>query len=173
MVFSPGQDQNIGGGWAGDSLGKTDSKRTGTGTYMLMLNNPPSARRLARRRIAPGGDLVADGRYQVSAQRSTGITFVDHGFQEYGSQMGGTITGSRGGVSRGLPRYRPRTVANPRQRDARDHVRGRHGPPRAPPAILRRAESPVRDARRVARGAPLPRLAGRRASSQNPSVDRR
>jgi len=84
MVFNPGQDQNIGSGWAGDTVSKPDEERPAwpeTGTYVLMVS-PSTASR---------SNLIADSRYRVSMQRRLGRTFADHGFQEYGSEKGRTI----------------------------------------------------------------------------------
>ncbi len=116
-VFSPDQDQNIGSGWSGDTLGKPDPQRPGwpeTGTYVLMVTPPPSwqpppqrspligppPRRSApprdavvpaRRPAPPVNELIANGRHKVSARRTAGITYTDHGFQEYGTSKGQTI----------------------------------------------------------------------------------
>ena len=92
MVFNPGQDQNSGSGWGGDSVAAQDVARPGwpaTGTYVLMASRPIPGRRLS---AADRANLIADGRYQVLPRRSVGTTFVDHGFRDLGVSKGNTIS---------------------------------------------------------------------------------
>jgi len=73
-VYDPDQPRGMGGGWAGDGLGKTDPPRTDwpdTGSYRLVEN---SAKRM--RAWIP----LADGPHAASFIRTANKAYVDHGF---------------------------------------------------------------------------------------------
>jgi hypothetical protein len=73
-VYNPDQPRGMGGGWAGDMLGKNDPPRADwpeTGSY----------------RLAPGGGnrgramtILADGPHPISYFRTANKAYVDHGF---------------------------------------------------------------------------------------------
>lgn len=80
-VYDPDQPQGIGGGWAGDSLGKTVPARSEwpeTGSYRIY----PGA---GNRRQA--WTLLADGAHPVSFVRTANKLYVDDGFDITGEDM--------------------------------------------------------------------------------------
>jgi hypothetical protein len=79
-VYDPDQAQGMGGGWAGDSLGKTDTPRADwpdTGTYRIYPGKGNSRQ---------GWTLLADGQHPVSFVRAANKGYTDHGFDFSGEE---------------------------------------------------------------------------------------
>jgi hypothetical protein len=77
-VFNPDQPRGMGGGWAGDTVGKTDPPRADwpdTGSYRLAPGT-------GNRRQA--WTLLADGPHPVSFIRTANKAYVDRGFDQSG-----------------------------------------------------------------------------------------
>jgi hypothetical protein len=89
-VDNPEQTAGMGGGWAGDALGKTDPPRTDwpeTGSYRLVES---SAQRM--RHWIP----LADGPHPASFVRTANKAYVDHGF-DFSSEGSGDNSCIRAG----------------------------------------------------------------------------
>jgi hypothetical protein len=81
-VYNPDQTQGMGGGWSGDSIGKTDPPRTDwpdTGSYRIYPGT-------GNRRQA--WTLLADGQHPVSFVRTANQGYTDHGFDPSGEESG-------------------------------------------------------------------------------------
>jgi len=77
-VFNPGQPQNMGSGWNGDSIAKTDPPRVDwpeTGSYRIYPGT-------GNRRQA--WTLLADGQHPVSFVRTANKGYADRGFDNSG-----------------------------------------------------------------------------------------
>jgi len=81
-VYNPDQPRGMGGGWSGDTIGKTDTPRADwpdTGSYRIYPG-------IGNRRQA--WTLLADGPHPVSFIRTANKGYTDHGFDFSGEESG-------------------------------------------------------------------------------------
>ncbi len=87
-VYNPDQPRGMGGGWSGDTIGKTDTPRADwpdTGSYRIYPG-------IGNRRQA--WTLLADGPHPVSFIRTANKGYADHGFDFFSAKRAATIRAS-------------------------------------------------------------------------------